>query len=983
MRMSFNFHLIAAFLFCLLFRTLSAQTDYSRYVDPFIGTGGHGHTYPGATVPFGMVQLSPDTRLDGWDGCSAYHYSDSIVYGFSHTHLSGTGCSDYGDILLIPVTGETSWKNTDYASGFSHASEKASPGYYAVTLEKYKIKAELTTTKRCGFHKYLFPKADNAGFLIDLKHRDVVIESNMEIIGKNEIRGLRRSKAWADDQYVYFVIRFSKDFDSYLLSENDLPLPGKAKADGHALKARTYFKAVEGEVIYAKVGISAVSVEGALKNLEAEIPVWNFDEIRDKAKAEWNKELSKIEVEGEEENKIVFYSALYHTMVVPNLYMDVDGQYRGRDLKIHQANGFDYYSVFSLWDTYRAANPLYTIIDPKRTCDFINTFLLQYEQGGLLPVWELSANETNCMIGYHAVPVIVDAFTKGISGFDIRIAFDAMKTSAMQDKRGLKEYRKYGYVPGDMESEDVSKTLEYAYDDWCIAQMANKLGRKSDYRDYIRRAQSYKNLFDPVTGFMRPKVNACWYAPFEPTEVNNHYTEANAYQYSFYVPQDLTTYMNLQGGKDGFAKKLDELFTTQSKLSGRDQADITGMIGQYAHGNEPSHHMAYLYDYAGRPWKTQELVHKIMQDFYLYNPDGLIGNEDCGQMSAWYVLSSMGFYPVCPGQAQYAIGTPNFDKVTIHLAGGKTFVITAKNLNARNFYIKSAQLYGTSYTKSYLTHKDILMAGGITFEMQAEPDKQWGSGENDVPTTIISDNLILPVPYIDAPGRTFKVSLTFSLKSIDPKAKIYYTLDGGEPDSTKSLYLTPITINANTNVKAIACRSGKDYSNPISAKFIKINPNRKVTLNTPYENQYTGGGPDGLVDGIRGNIDWRLGYWQGYLQQDFDAILDLGKMEAIKHIALGCLQDTRSWIWFPKFVDISVSEDGKTYRDIANIKNDIPDTDENPLIHDFGWDVRTGRDLSVQIRYIKIYAKNYGKCPSWHPGAGGDGHLFVDEIVVE
>jgi len=497
--------------------------DYTEYVNPFIGTGGHGHTYPGAAVPFGMVQLSPDTRLTGWDGCSAYHYSDSIIYGFSHTHLSGTGCSDYGDILLMPFVGTINLKNTECASSFNHKTETASPGYYSVFLDKYQVKVELTATKRAGFHKYTFSENKNAGIIIDLQHRDEVIDSYIEVVNNNEIKGMRRSKAWAADQYVYFVVKFSKPFDSYGIALNDSIKNYIKKGEGKNVKAYFTFKTKKNEVVYAKIGISAVSTDGAYKNLDTEISEWNFEQIKSNAKAEWNKELSKIEVDGgSKEQTTVFYTSLYHAMLNPNIYSDVDGQFRGTDLKIHQAKGFDYYTVFSLWDTYRAEHPLFTIIDQKRTSDFINTFINQYSYGGILPVWELSGNETNCMIGYHAISVIADAFIKGITGFDALKALEAMKYSAELDKYGLACYKKNGFITSDIESESVSRTLEYAYDDWCIAQMALKLGKMNDYLTYIQRAQYYKNLYDSTTGFMRAKFNGAWYNPFEPVEVNSN-----------------------------------------------------------------------------------------------------------------------------------------------------------------------------------------------------------------------------------------------------------------------------------------------------------------------------------------------------------------------------------------------------------------------------------------------------------------------------
>ena len=727
-------------LSCLLFLafiTKAQSPDYTQYADPFVGTGDHGHTFPGPTMPFGMVQLSPDTRLKGWDGCSGYHYSDKVIYGFSHTHLSGTGCSDYGDVLLMPTTGKPKFSNKQYSSPFSHANEKASPGYYSVFLDKPKVKAELTVTPRTGLHKYTFPKSSSANIILDLTHRDWAKQSEITITGSNEISGFRLSKAWANNQYVYFVIQFSKPFKSSGIVKTNVVAAGAKHDTGSFLKAYVSFETTEGEVIYAKVGISAVSIEGARKNLEAEQPGWDFDKISAAAKAAWNKELSKIEIESKDRSVMrTFYSAMYHSMTPPNLYQDVDGKYRGRDLKVHETKDFTYYTVFSLWDTYRAEHPLLTLIDRKRTADFIQTFLTQYQQGGLLPVWELSACETNCMIAYHSVPVITEAYMKGITGFDANLALDAMKKSAMEDRNGLSDYKKFGYIKTLSSGESVSKTLEYAYDDWCIAQFAKKLGKMDDYSYFIKRAQNYKNLFDPSTGFMRPKQEG-FISPFDPYEVNHNYTEANAWQYSFYVPQDMNGEMKQIGGKEKMAQMLDSLFNVSSKLHGHKQSDISGMIGQYVHGNEPSHQLIYEYDYVGQPWKAQFMLRRVMNELYHDAPAGLAGNEDCGQMSAWYILSSMGFYETCPGSDHYDIGSPVIDKAVIHFENGKTFTVKANNNLKGNVYINSAKLNGANYTKSYFTYSDISNGGELELNMSAEPNKAWGSSDTDVPVTKI------------------------------------------------------------------------------------------------------------------------------------------------------------------------------------------------------------------------------------------------------
>jgi predicted alpha-1,2-mannosidase len=748
----------AFFLFIAIFS--NAQTkDYTQYADPMVGTGGHGHTFPGAVLPFGMVQLSPDTRLRGWDGCSGYHYSDKKIYGFSHTHLSGTGCSDDGDVMMMPGCGKPRFNQHNYASGFSHANEKASPGYYSVKLDKYNIQAEFTVTARTGLHKYIFPKCSDANIILDLNHRDKLKHGEININGDNEITGMRLSSIWADSQYVFFVIQFSKPFKKSGILKNWVLHNGLKKATGHHLKAYVSFDTNDGEPVYAKVGISPVSIEGARKNLEAEQPGWDFEKVRADAKRTWNQEFGKIEIESEDTSVMrTFYSSLYHAMIPPVLSQDVDGRYRGRDLEIHQTRNFHFYTACSLWDTYRALHPLLTLINHEKTADIVNSFLAEYEQRGLLPVWDLSACETWGMIGYHAVSVINEAYQKGILGFDTNEALQAMIHSATISRKGLNhyfkwgplvtmasfyryavgwdDYQKLGYIRCRKGIESVSKTLEYAYDDWCIAQMAKKMGKPGDYNFFIRRAQNYKHNLDTVTGFMRPRQKK-FLRIFNPYAVTIHYTEANAWQYSFYVPQDLSGQMNMMGGKQKLAALLDSLFNTTSKLRGLPNNNITGMIGQYAHGNEPSHQIAYEYDYVGQPWKTQQLVRRIMNIFYRAQPDGLSGNEDCGQMSAWYILSAIGIYPVCPGDDKYAIGSPAVNKAVIHFENGKTFTILAANNNKQNVYINSAKLNGINYAKSYLTYKDLINGGTLEFDMSAAPNKTRATSGGDVPVNKI------------------------------------------------------------------------------------------------------------------------------------------------------------------------------------------------------------------------------------------------------
>lgn len=970
--------ILLIFVCILQCQSFSQNNDYASKVNPFIGTGGHGHTYPGASMPFGMVQLSPDTRLDGWDGCSGYHYSDSLIYGFSHTHLSGTGCSDYGDILLMPTINKSIVKDYGYASKFKHQDEVAHPGYYSVLLEN-KAKVELTVTKRCGFHRYTFPDTHSQNVVVDLKHRDQVLESSIKKVSDYEIVGLRRSKAWAKDQLVFFVIRFNKPISNFGIYVDDILQSGKTYVNAKNIKAFFSFKSENQNVLLAKVGISGVSIDGARKNLDEEINDFDFEKTRNLSKKEWNKELGKIEIEGgTNEQQIVFYTSLYHSMLNPNIYCDVDGSYRGMDLKIHKSSNYDNYSVFSLWDTYRALHPLLSIIDKKRTSDFINTFISQYKYGGLLPVWELSANETNCMIGYHSVSVIADAYIKGIRGFDAEQAFEAMIKSANQDKNGLEYYKKLGFIPASDESESVSKTLEYSYDDWCIAQMAKALGKTTEYNKFIKRAQYYKNVFDDFQGFMRARMNNSWFTPFDPSEVNFNFTEANSWQYSFSAPQDISGLIALMGGKHKLSAKLDKLFSAESKTTGRNQADITGLIGQYAHGNEPSHHIVYFYNYVGEAWKTQKLVKQIMNEMYFNKADGLCGNEDCGQMSAWYIMSAMGFYSVTPGQDIYIIGTPLFNKTTVHLENGKTIIIKANNVSDKNFYIQSMSFNGVKSSKSFFKHSEMENGGELIFEMGENPNLNGGAEENDVPVSKISDNIITPAPYIAEGKSIFYDSTIIVMGNILKDAETYYTLDGTLPTTKSEKYYKAFVLKKSAVIKTFSEKKGYEPSFVVSSTYTKISGLKTILIKNPYSPQYSAGGDIALIDYIRGPKDFRTGLWQGYEGVDLEAIIDLGEIKLLNSISIGFLQDQGSWIFMPSNIEYAVSDNGVDFKVMGNIINNLPKEESSVIIKDFLLNFN-----KIKARYIRIIAKNSGPCPIWHAGAGSKSWLFADEIIIE
>ena len=956
-------------------------------VNPFIGTGGHGHTYPGAAMPFGMIQLSPDQRTTGWDWCSGYHYSDNSIKGFSHTHLSGTGIGDYGDILLMPTTGKLNLKpgsiekpDEGYRSRFSHDKEQASPGYYQVFLDDYNINVELTAGLRAGMHRYTFAESKEANIIIDLEHgvNDVATELRLDIVSDTEVVGMRHSRGWAGSQYVYFVMQFSKPFEAFGIETNGKLNENERNSVGtKSVKGYLRYSTKKDEEITVKIGISAVSIEGARNNLNSEIEDWDFDNIRKKADETWENELSKIEIEGgSKEQQEIFYTALYHSFLAPNIYSDADGQYRGHDMKIHKINDGAQYTVFSLWDTFRALHPLLTIVDRKRTSEFIETFLRQYEEGGRLPVWELAANETECMIGYHSISVIADAYAKGIRGFDTRKALDAMVYSASLDHFGLESYKKNGYILVEDEAESVSRTLEYAYDDWCIAQMAETMNQNEIAEEFTKRSQYYKNIFDPETGFMRGKLNSTWTTPFDPREVNFNFTEANSWQYSFFAPHDITGLIEIMGGEETFSEKLDLLFTESSETTGRQQSDITGLIGQYAHGNEPSHHMAYLYNYIGQPWKTQERVNEILTGQYTTKPDGLAGNEDCGQMSAWYVLSSMGFYSVTPGSNIYAIGSPLFSKVTLNLEDNKTFTIIANNLSPENIYIQSATLNDKPHSKSWLRHTDIAGGGNLVFEMGAKPGKDWGVGAENIPVSAVDKIMITPVPYLKSESRTFTDSLVIEFGCIDKEAKIYYTLNGEPADENSKQYSTPITLTEAANINAVSI--GKNgVSKTINAVFSKIPKDRKITIKSEYSNQYSAGGDRGLIDYLRGAANYKTGMWQGYEGVDVEAIVELAKVKTISKIAAGFLQDQDSWIFMPSSVQFYTSIDGKKFTEVGTVENDVPKKTTKTIVKDFGI------DKNIRAKFIKIIARNSGQCPEWHKGAGGNSWIFIDEIVVE
>lgn len=741
--------------------TKSAAERAYAAVDPFIGTGGEGHTYPGATVPFGMVQLSPDTRIQprekayGW--AAGYRYDDSSIVGFSHTHFSGTGHSDLGDILLMPFTGDPGLERGDpekprsgYASRFRHDDEKAEPGYYAVTLDDYKVRAELTTSARVGVHRYAFPRGTDAKVLLDMRtsmydYPGKVLWSRVRVRADGTVTGFRETRGWAPGRQLYFAMRFSRPLSGHALhnTEQDIvykgfPPPGekdpaqRAQIEGRQLVGTFAFGKLDAPLV-VKVAISPVSEAGAIANLDAEVADFDFDRVRAQAKQEWTQALSVLDIDAPEHARRSAYTALYHTMLGPTLFMDADGQYRGSDNAVHRAEGFTNYSTFSLWDTYRALHPLLTLVQPeKRNSDFVNSMLAHHEHSpyGMLPVWSFHGLEDWCMIGYHAVPVIADAYVKGIRGFDADKALKAMvETANYGPYDGIAQYRELGYVPIDEEGDAASKTLEYAFDDWTIARMAQAMGKADVAATFDTRAGNWRNAFDKDTGFMRArKRDGSFRTPFDPSAsgYGTDYTEGNAWQYSWYVPQDVAGLAAVHGGSDKLLARLDDVFNAKVDPSiFAHMEDITGLIGWYAHGNEPSHHVAYLYSYAGQPWRTQARLKQIMDTQYADRPDGLAGNDDVGQMSAWYVFTALGFYPVAPGSGEYILGRPFLPKTAMRLPNGKRFTIVADGLDDRHTYVGSVSLNGKPLQRTFLRHDEILAGGELRFNMQAEPNKDW------------------------------------------------------------------------------------------------------------------------------------------------------------------------------------------------------------------------------------------------------------------
>lgn len=740
---------------CFLLATGSgvAQRDYSKsegllqYVDPYIGSGYHGHVFVGTSVPYGMVQLGPSNIHKGWDWCSGYHYSDSILIGFSHTHLSGTGCTDLGDILIMPLNEiRTPRGNQDdirdgYASRYSHDNEIARPEYYSLLLDRYNIRAELAATDRVGFHRYTYPEGKPASILIDLREGNGsnAYDSYIRKIDDYTVEGYRYVRGWSPSRKVYFVLKSDKKIEQFTAYDDNTPKPWDQLKVASVKSVLTFGNVKQVKI---KVAISSVSCANAAMNLQEELSHWDFDKTVKMSAGRWNKELARMTVETDDEaSKRTFYTAHYHTMIAPTLYCDVNGEYRGMNDMIYTDPKKVNYTTLSLWDTYRALHPLMTIIQPEMVDNVVNSMLSIYRQQDKLPIWPLMSGETNQMPGYSSVPVIADAYLKGFTGFDAEEALQAMKATATYEKqKGVPYVIEKGYIPADKIHEATSIAMEYAVDDWGIAAMARKMGKTGDAATYAKRAHYYKNYFDSSIHFIRPKLeDGSWRTPYDPARsihTVGDFCEGNGWQYTFFAPQDPYGLIGLFGGDKPFVAKLDDFFTNNDSMGEGASSDITGLIGQYAHGNEPSHHVAYLYAYAGEQWKTAEKVRFIMNEFYTDRPDGIIGNEDCGQMSAWYLLSSMGLYQVNPSDGVFVFGSPCFKKVEMKVRGGKTFTVEAPNNNKENIYIQKVYLNGKPYNKSYIIYDDIINGSTLKFVMGKKPNKNFGKAPANRPVVL-------------------------------------------------------------------------------------------------------------------------------------------------------------------------------------------------------------------------------------------------------
>ncbi len=976
------------------------------FADPMIGTGAHGHTFPGATTPFGMVQLSPSNGFKAWDWCAGYHYSDSILKGFAHNHISGAGLSGLGDFLFMPTHGELKVQagteedpESGFRSRFSHKREKASPGYYSVMLDDYDIQVELTATPRVGVHRYTCEKEGKLNVIVDPTHNisERMFDAGVEIISDTEIRGYKTSNGEAGKRTSYFHAKFSLPFTEFGIAENDIVLSSKKSGSGLKTKSFVRFDVKKGQKLEVKVALSYVSYEGAKKNLQAEAANKNFDQVLTEAQNLWEEKLSKIDVSTDDiADKRTFYSGMYHAYISPNLISDVDGKYVIEGKQYHSS--FPHYSNFSTWDTYRALHPLFTIIEHKATADFVNSLASRHHVSKVgLPIWELLGHDNACMIGYNAVSPMAEAVLKNIEGVQVERVYDAIRATALStekhspnyDKNGMEEYLKLGYITSRIGCS-VSKTTEQNYYDWSISKVAEMLNKKEDADFFKERSTGYRSMYNSKEKFLYPKrATGEWEMMSMSTwdDLKRNYISGNIWGYSTYVPHDMESLIEMIGGKEAYNAWLDGIFNDTTAIGGHRHVDISGFIGKYGHGDEPSQHMPYLYNYSGQPWKTQALIPQVINLFYNDTPEGLINNEDLGQMSAWYIFSSLGFYPVNPASQTYIIGSPFFKQSSIQLESGKTFTVVANGVSDENIYIQSAKLNGKEYTKSYITHQQLMAGGKLEFEMGSTPNKSWGVNDEDLPaskvdipidTSVVNSKMTF-APFDPNNVPIFDGQRTIELQCKTPNAKIFYTLNGETPTQKSKQYSSPINIKANTVLKAIAYSEEKGESLMFEREYLegKTFDAKKLTL----EHNATGYGADNgsqLMDLEVSSTNYADGKWTGWNGKDMIATLDLGKNQQFKNVSVGYLTYPGVWIFPPKAIEVYVSEDGKEYSKVAEEKIFI---DENHPKEPFV----TRNILSMKNsggRYLKVIARNMMAMPEWHGSSGHKPWIFIDEILV-
>lgn len=980
------------------------------YVDPMIGTDGAGHTFPGATLPFGMVQLSPSNDFKAWDWCSGYHYSDSILKGFAHTLISGAGLAALGDILLMPTTGKVQLnpgtdENPDsgYRSRFSHNQEVASPGYYSVLLHDYDVKVELTTTERVGVHRYTSVKGGLLNVIIDPTHHimEKVIQTEVEYLSETEMQGYKKSEGEGGERTVYFYARFSKPFTNYGIARNEDINNEAKKLKGGNIKGFAQISLLPEEQLEVKVALSFVSYKGAKANYEAEGADKSFDDIYAKAVQKWTSQLNKIQVKGKSiEDKRTFYTAIYHSAISPNLISDVDGKY-WLEGKVYQSE-IPQYSNFSTWDTYRALNPLLTIVDQQNTADFVNSLASRHADAGVgLPVWECMGHDNVCMIGYNAVSPMVDAVLKDIKGIDNEKVYQAVRAAAMSldkhspnyDNNGMEEYIQLGYVPAELNCA-VSKTTEQNYYDWCISQLASKMNMPDDAALFAQRSVGYINLYRPDKKFLYSKYLTGEWREMDLTvwdDLIGNYVSGNMWGYSAYVPHDVNGLMNLMGGKQTFAEWLDAIFTDTTQIAGDTHVDISGFIGKYGHGDEPSQHMPYLYNYAGQPWKTQQYVRQVINNFYKDTPDGLINNDDLGQMSAWFVFSAMGFYPVCPGDLKYIIGSPLFEETTVNLENGKQFFIKAHNHPGKNKFVQSVTLNGKPFTKTFITHEQIMQGGEIVFEMGSKPNKSYGASNEDMPVSSVQikkTNNVLPEitfkPFDKDDSEVFEGSRQIELVCNTPNADIFYTLNGHTPTKRSKRYNQKISIDKASTLKAIAYADGLKPSFVYQRNYYAGRAFNELTEGYPklmLENKPEKfGNSDGsmLFDQKIGTAQFNDSRWTGFNGNDMVATIDFGKDITINNVSLGFLSNTGVWIFPPSAISIYVSDDNINFKKVSYASLKFAQKKlEKPFLQRPEFSMK-----NTKARYVKVIAENYGVIPSWHAASGHRGFMFIDEILV-